>query len=352
VLVALMVVLALSVGASRRRARPGWSFGPYAGYVWHGRVTSVQSSWTVPRILRGSPIGYGGMWIGAQAPGAPGPAIQIGVDEDDLSAAGGRYYAFWSDTGHHFKAELLFYVKPGDVLSASLRLARERWTFAIVDATSGASARFSTSEGPHAAFNEAEWMQEDPTNPANGKPFPYPRLSAVGFRRLTVDSAAPADASLYSRWMSVNGGNLAPTALHDDSFTLRPATVSAAGGDYLHIVDAGDAAGDAFGAALASWTAKTPFSQIESASSTFVAALQSRIRALASVRWPRQAQGSVPLLNRVLGVLLDQARTPTLLSTAALVAWRSELTRDVGASSDVAYTIARALDVPEITPMA
>src|SRR5579864_1176198 len=78
-LVALTVALTVLVGALLRGASSSWSFGRFAGYAWRGRVASVQASWTVPRIRRVSPPGHAGTWIGAQAPGALGPFVQIGT---------------------------------------------------------------------------------------------------------------------------------------------------------------------------------------------------------------------------------------------------------------------------------
>jgi hypothetical protein len=97
-LVALAAMVVVLIGVTPGGTSPSWSFGPFAGYVWRGHVASVQGSWTVPRILRGSPLGHAGTWIGAQAPGARRPFIQIGTNDDHFSATDSSYYAFWSDT--------------------------------------------------------------------------------------------------------------------------------------------------------------------------------------------------------------------------------------------------------------
>jgi hypothetical protein len=205
VLVALAVMFFLLLGAAPGGSSASWSFGPFAGYLWRGRVTSVQGSWRVPRVLaRSSLRSAASTWIGAEAPGEPGPFIQIGTNEQRVSPPevlerGPGYYAFWSDTKSTFHPRLLFPVSPGDDIRASLALARKRWTLAIVDATSGASAHFSTSdETREGAFNEAVWMQEDVTDGTTGKPSPYPRLDESGLRRLAVNGKAPSYADLYS----------------------------------------------------------------------------------------------------------------------------------------------------------
>jgi hypothetical protein len=352
-LAALAVAFLLLAGAVFGGKRSSWSFGPFAGYVWRGRVSSVRASWKVPRILPGSPRGVAGTWIGAEAPGIGehGPFIQIGVNERRAGSAN-SYYAFWSDTKQHFHPQYLFHLNAGDDLSASLTLARKprrRWTLVISDTSTGKSARFSTGDEARASFNEAEWTQEDVTDGETLKPYPYPRLAKVEFRRLEVNSTAPTDADLYSTWMSVARGNLAPTPLYDDSFTLRRATVSSAGGQYLHIVTPINAANMTFGAQLARWSAKTPYAQIESASASFIAALHSGIRALASARWPARVRSLIHSLIGSARVVLGQTRPPALLTTATLVAWRSALTRAGAASSHVGQLIRRALGLPGFT---
>jgi hypothetical protein len=225
----------------------------------------------VPRILRGSPLGHAGTWIGAQAPGARGPFIQIGTNDDHFSATDSSHYAFWSDTARNFTAQFLFSVKPGDDLSASLTLVR--------------------------------------------------------------------------------GSSLAPSPLSDDSFTLRQATVSAAGGQYLHIATPEDVATEAFVTGFTQWTAKTPYSQMESASSRFVAALRRNARAFASKRWPTQVRGLVHSLIGDTRVLLEDSRPPALVSSVELAAWRSKWMRDAEVLSNTARMIKRILSLPEIRPV-
>lgn len=355
-LVALAVALAVLAGAVFGGASSTWQFGPFAGYVWRGPVASVHASWTVPRVLRGSsPSSVAGTWIGATALNKS--FIQIGTNERGapLIEAGkrgrGRYEAFWSDPKWGFHPLFIFRVNPGDDVLASLTLEHKRWMLAIVDATSGAAAYFSTRDETHASFNEAEWTQEDVMNDATGKPFPNPRLTTVGFRRLTVNSGVPTYAKLYSTWMSINGSSLAPTPLHNDSFTLRRGTVSAAGVQYLHIATPEDVATETFVAGFARWTAKTPYSQIESASSRFVAALRSNTRAFERARWPTRVRGLVHSLIGDIQVVLEDSRPPALVSSAELAAWRSKWMRDAEVLSNTARMIKRILSLPEIRPV-
>jgi hypothetical protein len=356
VLAALAVALAALVGAGSGGASATWQFGPFAGYAWRGSVVSVRASWTVPGVIGGSsPSSVAGTWIGAAASNRS--FIQIGTNERGapLIEAGkpdrGRYEAFWSDPKWGFHPLFIFRVNPGDDVSASLSLSHKRWMLAIVDATSGAAAHFSTGDETHASFSEAQWMQEDVKDGATGKPFPYPGLTTVGFRRLTVNSGIPTYAKLYSAWMSVNGSSLAPTPLQDDSFTLGRGTVSAAGARYLHIATPEDVATETFVAEFARWTAKTPYSQVESASSRFVAALRRNTQAFASDRWPTELRGLVRSLIADSRVLLEVSRPPAIVSPAELVTWRSRWARDAQALGSVAHMIKSGLNLPEIRPV-
>jgi hypothetical protein len=347
----VVLAVVLLVGAVFGGKHPGWSFGSLAGYSWRGHVASVQASWTVPRITPGSSLGVAGTWIGAQAPGTPRAFIQIGTREDHFPAVDSAYDAVWSDRHDQLRPQLLFRVKPNDNLTASLTLVDKRWMLAIADKTSGAAAYFSTSEEARASFSRAEWMQEDVTNTTARKTYPYPQLTAVVFHGLRVNTAMPAYADLYAWWMSVDSGDLAPTPLHDDSFTLKRATVSSSGAQYLHIAASENAATNRFVSQMGLWTAATERSNIESACADFVAALRNNISALGRARWPMRARGMVHRLIRKTSVLLDLTGSPVPVSSAGLSAWRSTWIRDEVALASAAHAVARVLNVPEITPL-
>ena len=345
---AVLVLAGVALGAGRAH----WEFGSFAGYMWRGHVRSLQASWSVPGIV-GASSGAAGTWIGAEALG--GQFIQIGTNEESfrpfaLGAREIRYQAFWSDTRHHFLSQQLFRVAVGDNISASLTLADKRWTLTIADRTSGASASFSTREEADASFNQAGWEEEDPRGRATGKPVPYPRLTAVRFRHLAVNSAVPRYADMYSQWMSVDGGNLAPVPVRQDSFTLHPAAVSPIGAKYLEIATPEDQATGAFTTEMSRWTAATPPSQVESACSTFSAALRSDIQVLASSRWPTRAQVFVRSLIRTTRVLLDHMQARPSASIAGLRAWMAAWGHDGSAVGRAGHLVRRALKLPELTP--
>ncbi len=349
-LVLIIVWILLPVRTKHRRITDS-PFGAYAGYVWLGRVSSVEGSWTVPRIIDPSRSGLATTWIGAQAPGARGAFIQIGDGElhgySRTHVAENRYWAFWSDSTRDFHPQFLFRVRPDDALSASLTLAHGRWALAIVDHTSDSNARFSTSEDTNASFDKAQWTQEDATT-STGERFPYPSLTGLRSSRLAVNSKPPNYASLYSTWMSVNGVSLAPTPLAGDAFALRRATINSAGEQYLHIGALRSTAAQTFWSELERWTAKTPYVEIASASSRLIASLRSDVRALGAARLPKSVNSMIRLLIRKLDVIIERARPPAVMSPAALTLWRSSLISDAEALQYVAHLLLRALRLPEL----
>lgn len=355
VLAALAAVLALALSRWLGAGRPNWSFGPFAGYTWRGRVTSVSASWTVPRVTQGSSCAVAGTWIGASALDNSSSFVQIGTNERRCFVSYERqvidtYSAFWSDFAHNVEPQPLFTVNAGDDLKASLTFARHRWTLTITDTTSGAHARFSISVPGDAAINQAEWIQEDVTNSTLHDLYPYPHLTTVGFHNLKINSQTPAYPNLYSSWMSVGSTNLAPTPLYDDSFTIRKATVSKYGAQYLRIAKPEDAATEAFTAELTRWTADTPRSQIDSARSRYAIALRDNISAFTGARWPAQTQNLVDALTGKIRLLLNHTRSPIPTSSAEIALWRSLWTRDAEAVSSAAHPLKRALRLPETRP--
>jgi hypothetical protein len=356
-LVILFLAIKLVSPPAGRGGRPAHGFvdapfGPFAGYAWEGPVKSVGASFTVPRIASGSPLSQAGTWIGAQGQGPPPRFVQIGEIESRFWSSKEQktvdlYYTFWSDTAHHFKAQPLFPVKPGDSLAASLTLAGREWKLAITDNSSHKNARFSVAEQAQAPFTQAEWTQEDPGNPNNH--VRYPQMAAPVFEHLTFNSSepAPAEATLYSQWMSVNGSNLAPTALHDDSFTLQRApAVSAAGEQYVRLAATGLDAYQRFETERSSWTPKTPYADIVNASLKLIEATRQSTRAARSLRWPKQISGLVRSANEADAAFVERARPPTLLTAASFAAWNSALTQAAERAGKVGSRLRVALGLP------
>lgn len=334
-------------GSASRSDRP---FGPFVGYAWLGSVTSVGASFTVPRVAHGSGPGLAATWIGVQGQGPPQRFVQIGVIEARVPLAHkrapvGGYFTFWSDAGHHFKETPLFRVHAGDDLSAHLTHAHKRWTLAIIDTTTGAKANFTIANEPEATYNEAEWTQEDPGGAAH--PAPYPQLTAPDFRHLEVNSKAPSTADLFSAWMSVSDTIFAPTAMHDDSFTLKRApTLSAGAAQYLRLIGADAATFNKFETERKGWTPKTPYKQIVAACSELIAVSRNASRSLLTARWPKQIRSLIHASTRGSNAVIELLRSPALLTPATFDKWNSELTQAVERSARPGLKLRAARGLP------
>ena len=170
-------------------------------------------------------------------------------------------------------------------------------------------------------------------------------MSVPVFQHLTVNSVAPAP--IYSQWMSVNNSNLAPTAVHDDSFTLQPApAVSAAATQYMRLTTAVRAEDQRFDTERSNWTPKTPYMQIASASSRLIEATQRASRALLSARWSKQISGLVRSAANAGAAFLERVRPPTLLTAATFAAWNSTLTEAAVRTAKIDSKLRLALGLP------
>ena len=325
-------------------------FGAYAGYVWLGRVSSVQGTWRVPAILATSRPGLATTWIGAQGAGTRGAFIQVGTADlcgySPKHTLEDRYWAFWSDRAHDYHLQPLFSVKPGDRLSATVALSRSGWTLTISDAATHKAATLNTGES-HAPLNTAQWTQEDPVT-FTGSRYTFPSLTAIRISRLLINSTAPKYESLYSTWMSINGAYTAPSPLHRDGFQLRPATLTSAGKYYLSLNIGKSQTVQRFGYQLELWTANTPLSALQIASSRLVTALSDEAGTLRSLSSPSVIKTSATLLARKFDAIIAQAQVPLRMSPGRLDAWRARLTRDAYEALYAEHILRRRLGLPEL----
>ncbi|HLW96991.1 MAG TPA: G1 family glutamic endopeptidase [Solirubrobacteraceae bacterium] len=354
-LLLLAAAATLTFAPAAQAAPRGPNLGTMAGYVSDGApVNSVSATFTVPRIRTGSPAdSFAGTWIGAQAPGVNGPFIQIGVNELHrfLGSHANFYYAFWSDTRLHYHPLPLFPVRAGDVIAVSLRRTHGGWRLAIVDATTRTVNRFHTRDEAHGDFNFAEVLQEDVENEIKHVPFPYPRLTKVAFRNLLVDSVPPArrrHAVFRSQWMTTSRGDLGPTKLAHDGFSLRREHLGTAAATYLGIAEPRDAAANIFYAAEARWTASTPRAQIAAESALYAAALRSGYQAFARAHWPSRL---LPYIHALLAKIRADAAVVAAApqqATADLGAWRASEVRAGRALSAAGYQVRIRMHAPSI----
>lgn len=356
------------------------SFGAWAGYRWDGHVNSVGAAWRVPRIMKGSPAGFAGTWIGAEAPPRRSPTlaqsalvprslwttamwsswfdqipfIQVGTNENRevwRHHAANVYYAFWTDTVHRFEPIALFAVRPGDLVAAKLMRARRDWVVSIIDATSGARRIFSTRDEARYTFDSADWMQE---HPGFAEPITahmgneYPRLSRVRLHDVAVNFAAPRYDDLLSSWMTDGAVYLEPGALNHDSFVLHETGLSASGARYLKLATTLNAATQRFEVQLSAWRTVTPRSQITLQSSAYADAVESFLSAVATVPWPGGARSQITILIHRFRAVLDQTRSASELTSRSLSRWQDAWLDDGMAASQSALAARRALNLPQI----
>lgn len=216
----LIVVLATNV----QRTGP---YGTFSGYDYLGRVTSIAASWRVPRTLGGAADSSAATWIGVQSQRSPAQFVQIGTQEQ----GSGRDFAFWSDAKHGFLPQFLGDVNPGDRVRVSIGRSQGGWALVIADPAARIDRAFDVRQTRLDSFDQAEWLQEDPTASANGtpqQPIAYPQLTPVRFDDLSVNATAPDYRDLLAQWMSLPGEiTLAPTPLEGGGFTIHAVKLGA-----------------------------------------------------------------------------------------------------------------------------
>jgi hypothetical protein len=347
--------VAAALGRPAGQRQPALPLGTMAGYLWRGRVETVGATWTVPEIADTSGPGRAGTWIGAQVAAGPmQPFIQVGVNEERLRLPGSApldvYYAFWSDTRRGFHPLHLFDVGMGDEIVAALKLSGDRWHVSIADLSNGHSSTFSTSDETGGRFGLAEWLQEDITDENYHRPYPFPQLRSIAFRGLAVDGRPPNGDEMLTQWMSENGTSLAQGRLHDDSFELRAANLTAAGLHYLRIAIPLNVVNQRFVIGLVHWTASTPRALSAAATSTFAQTLMRSINQLSRYPWPPALHPRIAAWERGATLLLGLTREGAPQSGARLTAWRSQWLAAADRLGRVSLGLRAALNVPDITP--
>lgn len=349
-LAGLGVLLTILAGCGSS-GRSQYHFGKDAGYIWNGPVRSVGASWIVPRLVDGRPNGVAGTWIGAQSFRAAGPFIQIGTYERRLGSRHSEYFAFWSDTGQDFSAKLLFPVHASDVIMADLALTPTRhWKLTIIDSTTGIHAAVLTRGKTSKFFDQAEWVQEDPSDDLTGTSVQYPTLTPVHFHSLSINDSATPYSRLSSVWMSAGGENFAPSPLTADSFIVQRATVTRAGGHYLRIARRDVGATLVFTRAVAHWTLNTPRSEVTREARTLSAALVTVAKRFANFRWPTRVRALVRSLVDSVETLRRHAVSTVVAPEYQPATARRLLSRDAAEVLVVDRALRRALRVPERTP--
>lgn len=350
--VSVAAVAVSSVAASERPLvrRPVWSFGAFAGYQWSGRVTAMHAQWVVPRIESSVSHAAASTWIGTEAPGSTeqAPFIQVGTQEQQNAP---RYTAFWSDTLHGFHPQVLFNVAAGDTIAASLHVSGGRARIVIVDLTSGAHDSFATPDEAAAAFNNAQWLQEDETDLRTNSPLPYPQLATTRFSDLTVNESAPQPDRLSPRWMSLPSREALGPSRTGDSFVVHRMELSPAAERFLLLAVTYGAAVKAFRRDLRQWNPSTPVRLTRLETTDVADATRVFIGGLTPVRWSLRAQPLVSQLIHALRHRLDLTQIAGAPTPGDIASWRQAWDHDV-AIARATTAIDSRLDAPSHAKLA
>jgi hypothetical protein len=282
---------------------PATGFG---GYSWYGTVSVIRGEWQVPTIQSTSPPGWASTWIAVQGPGAQGAFVQLGTTEncrplperfDPASPAIQSpcrpfYEAFWSDAQQGFHPVSLGVVRPGSTISAEIARTQSGWKLVM---SGGQSAELVVQFGASSSVNRGQWIQEDPVaNNQATADLPYPVTSTVTFDHLEINGRIPKLSFAHAQALSsVSLVDLVPTPVHDDSFSLVPATGAA--GLYLADVTMFDDEANAYYLAMGRWnddsvrTRMVEMRQFDGALGGFDSALESQA-------WPATARSAIGTL--------------------------------------------------------
>ncbi|MGA8548716.1 MAG: G1 family glutamic endopeptidase [Stellaceae bacterium] len=238
-----------------RRLRGTITTTSWSGYAVTAAApyTSASATWQVPNVTYDggqTPYGYEYVfnWVGV---GGDGDAtlIQLGT-ESVVSTAGVTSFYTWYELYPAVSEPAGLTVKPGDVVSASLRCTAlcspsqtQTWQLTLSDETTGAA--WTQSFQYQSSMRSAEWVTEPPYDngylpladydqatydpvEANGAN-PNLSLSANGIIALaqwgeTSNPSAPVGGNVFSTCWGASGASLTPCTA--GSFTTPPPVVT------------------------------------------------------------------------------------------------------------------------------
>lgn len=257
----------------------------FGGYNWFGTVNQISGHWRVPAISPTSGAGHASTWVGAQDDSGNPPFIQLGTTEDRFD--GVNYYnAFWSDAAIGYHPHWILQLTGGDAVSANMTRVSDGWALTFVDLTIGHTKKLTVHYGTGGTFDQAEWLQEDPTanNPTVATDLPYPDMAPVAFSHVKVNGKTPQLHREDGATLLATGGIfLVPSAERDGAFSLDPPTGPAKA--YLVAASTLDAELSVFQVATLHWSSHSK-AQRKVIASTLAAAYKANAFDLAFYRWP------------------------------------------------------------------
>jgi Peptidase A4 family len=160
----------------------------WAGFVQRadGRPFSgIRATWSVPRIVCNRPSSSVAFWVGLGGATSRSRALeQIGTSVDCSDRAAVSYSA-WYEAYPSDAVDIPVVVRPGNVLTADVRVSGPRIVLTLVNDTTGASfAKQLTMQAPET--DSAEWIAEAPSSCVSPACAPLP---LAHFGRVTFVSA-------------------------------------------------------------------------------------------------------------------------------------------------------------------
>lgn len=205
----------------------------WAGYVKStlpGSYRAISGSWVVPDVSCNG-TANSATWLGIGGGNGVDPTlIQAGTSQD-CSGSDKSFFAWWEALpAPQVAAEgaILvtgsFPVKPGDLITTTIRSTLVVWEITINDATQNWT--FTQTVPYVSAGDTAEWIEEAPLSAGTGGAgqLPLANFGRVGFSGLTLNGANPAlQPSERSEMVSSSNQVLATPSLpgaNGDSFSV------------------------------------------------------------------------------------------------------------------------------------
>jgi hypothetical protein len=145
----------------------------------------VSARWRVPTLnCTVTPNASTSDWVGVNGDTSVSPSglFQDGT-ESDCQAGTQFNYAWWTDQAKNYLTQSLFAVSAGDMIEAQVfQDSSGHWNYYLKDWTTGQVS--SSPESYTGTGLTAEWIAEDPGNPATNGLFPLADFSPVTFSDL------------------------------------------------------------------------------------------------------------------------------------------------------------------------
>lgn len=158
----------------------------WSGYVVQGGTGAFHAAtarWTVPAVSASSGPTYSASWVGIDG-FSNSNLIQTGTESDYYN--GSAHYDAWWEILPAAESPV-FAVRPGDVMTASIKKGTGGWTIKISDQTSGRS--FTSTKSYGGPGTSVEWIQERPQ--VNGNLATLAKYGKVTFDPGTANGANP-----------------------------------------------------------------------------------------------------------------------------------------------------------------